>query len=224
MDIEIRLRRRVLNGEDIRELNDRVLSCMSGVDNLWIKGKSPADAYFDPGTGESASVDVSPCLTNGVEGAISYASRLSGAIADKARSDDVLTLRVDADSIDYAWFSGVVFRSLIDCFRPYRGAVVTDIDLDLDDFEEVCREAQSTGLDVDGRDTIFRINSANYFDDQMCKRAFGYEAKNLVEKLAGSVELVEHYRDGILILTSRYPVIGEESLAIDGMIKARIAT
>jgi hypothetical protein len=219
MQIEARFRRRAVVGEIISELNDEFLSQLSKVKGLWLESKSVEDVFFDAGTGESAASDLSPCLTAGIKGAISYASRLPAAIADKAISDDSIVLKFDDDEVNFEWFCNDVFPEVIKVFLPYRAAIVTDLDQDLDDFEDIVQESQRTGSDIDGRDSVFRIHPANYFDDLMCKRAFGLSANEVVEKLKTSVERAENFETGALLIISSNPLVGEQLFSMDSLVR-----
>jgi hypothetical protein len=219
MKIEARFRRRAVVGEIISELNDELLSQLSKINGLWLESKSVEDAYFDAGAGESAASDLSSCLTDGIKGAISYASRLPAAIVDKAISDDSIVLKFDNNEVDLEWFCNHVFPEVIKVFLPYRAAIVTDLDQDLDDFENIVQESQRTGSDIDGRDSVFRIQPVNYFDDLMCKRAFGLSANEVVEKLKKSAERAESFEAGALLMISSNPLVGEQLFSMDSIVR-----
>jgi len=224
MELEVRLRRRAASGEDVREINSLLVGCLSKISNFWAEGRLPEDVYFNAGTGESAAADLSPCLCSGIRGAVSYASRVPAAVVDKAHSDDVLTLHVDIDRVDFLWLSRSVFPELVNCFGSYRGGIVTDIDLDLDDFEEACEVAQATGRDIDGRDTVFRIYPVNFFDNEMCRRAFGISAADVASRLRGSLEKVEERNGGVFIYTGAEPPGRDDIITLDNWVKQRLAT
>lgn len=219
MQIEARFRRRAKSGESISELNNSLLKRLSKIKGLWAESKSAEDVYFDAGSGESAASDLSPCLVKDVNGAISYASRLPAAIVDKATSDDSIILKFDSDKIDFHKLCNDVFPEVIEAFSPYRAVIITDLDQDLDDFEDIVQESQSTGKDVDGRDSVFRIHPINYFDDEMCKRAFGIASSEVIEKLELSIERAEKIAGGALLLVSSEPVAGSELASIDSLVR-----
>jgi len=209
MDIEARFRRRVQAEENAKYLNNSLIFSLSKIIGFWKHDKSMKDVTFDLGDGESIAVDLSSCLENGIKAAISYASRLPGSIVDKAISDDFMTIQLDLEYVNYEGFCENIFPIIVREFQPYRAAVVTDLDLDLDDFEEIIEEAQRTGLDVDGRDTVFRFYPMNYFDNKLCKKAFGCEAQDLVSILSNYVAKIEVFTSGLLVKTSDTPVVGE---------------
>jgi hypothetical protein len=222
MQIEARFRRRTKAGEQIQELHHRLLKRLAEVNGFWAQGKSTADADFDQGVGESASVDLSPCLLKGMKGAISYASRLPASVVDKATSDDVMTLWLDAEEMDVSEFCRAVFPALIEVFEPYRAAVVTDIDVDLDDFEDICKSSQDTGRDVDGRDGVYRFWPANYFDHDLCLRAFGIDERELVKRVTEACEVAKLFENGAFILITDEILIGDELNALNEQVKRKL--
>lgn len=224
MQIEARFRRRAGATENVGDLNDKVLRSLSGIGGLWKDGGALSDIYFDAGDGESAAADISPCLEFGIRGAISYASRLPKAIADSARSDDSLTFQLDTTAVNFESFCRDIFPEIVKIFGAYRAAVVTDLNLDLDDFEDIVKEAQRTGKDVDGRDTVFRIYPVNYFDNTMCVRAFGISASEVVARLAGKIELADGLQSGALLMINKEPVTGDRLIAMDSEIRQKLLT
>jgi hypothetical protein len=218
MDIEARFRRRARLGEDAGKLNDTLMLSLSKLDGFWKKDYLIDGIVCDYGKGESISVDLSPCLEPGIKASISYASRLSGSIVDKAISDDFLTVQLDLNNANYEEFCNNIFPIVIKVFEPYRAAVITDLDLDLDDYEEIVEEAQRTGLDVDGRDTVYRFYPVNFFDDTLCGRAFGFDSQELINRLSIFIKEKEKYPSGALITIANDPLNGEDLLALNNSI------
>lgn len=206
MQVEARFRRRAVASESVSVLNSRVTDQLSAIGGLWSVGCS--GVRFDKGVGESAATDLSPCLTHGITGQVSYASRLPAAITDKAISDDFITLRFDTNRVDFHLFCRDIFTEVIRVFRPYRAGVVSDLDLDLDDFEEVASKARRTGLDVDGRDSVYRLYPINYFDKIMCERAFGMSPEQVSRAFNGLVLSSVTFAEGLILVISNEPSSG----------------
>lgn len=219
MQIEARFRRRAVANENVAELNRELLDHLLEIRSMWVEWALVENFYFNPGEGESAATDLSQFLISGMNGAISYSSRLVGAIKDKAVSDDTLTLEFESDDIDYHWFRKEIFPKLVKAFSPYRATIITDLDQDLDDFEDIVDEAYKTEKDVDGRDTVYRLNSVNYFDDLMCVRAFGVSSDEMIEKLSNSVEQVEKIGTGVLLIVTNKLVEGNDLVALDEAVR-----
>jgi hypothetical protein len=192
------------------------------IEGVWREGAPITKAVFDAGFGESAALDLTSCLKPGIAGAVTFASRLSAAVVDKALADDVLVLRLDVASVDLRLFSLQNFAELVEIFRPYRAVIVTDVDLDLDDFEHISQEAQRTAKDIDGRDTVYRFHAVNYFDETLCRRAFGMSASTVVSKLENRIERAEEISVGALLVLASGLVQRDELIALDRAAKAAL--
>ena len=221
MKIEAGFRRRPKVNEEIPVLNRVVLDHLSTIEGLWSKGKSTEDAYFNPGGGDSASTNLSPCLNTGITGGILYAPRYAVEI-DQAMYDDSIILEFDSDKIDFYLLAYNIFPEIVKFFSPYRAAIVTDIDQELDDFEEIVQLSQNTDKSADGRDNVFRLKPVNYFDDLMCTRAFGLTADVMIGRLKESVEHVEKISDGILLIIKSEIVTGKDIIQMDQEVRCHL--
>jgi len=215
MNVEARFRSRVTQGSSIEVLNSKLLDSLSKIDGLWSPGRQPSEVYFEHSKNSGGATDLTDALVKDVRGAISYADR-SYARIDKALADDVLTLQIDLEQVDYARLALSVFPALVEACAPYRAAIVTDLNMDMDDFEEIVSQTQNlrpgTELDIDGRDTVFRIQTKNFFDELLCKRAFGVAPAEVARKLKGKVASVEEMRGGVVITLADSPLQGEQLL------------
>ena len=220
--VELRLRRRANVGEQASTLHRRLIAAISEIEGLWADDGVSGAAHFSPGLGESAATDLSPCLRSGLKGAISFASRAPAAIVDRATSDDVLTLFCNTELVEFNWLAHNAYRRLKNAFQPKRRADVCDAGLDLDDFELICAEAQESGRDVDGRDTVFRIHPISFFDAMLCQRAFGRTPRELVKLLSRESFDVEPHADGLLIKGASSPSTAKELQEFDRRARAAI--
>ena len=210
--IEARFRYRANSSESAEERHELVVKKLSEIDWLW--ASNPVGVTLSS-SGESASCSLSPFLKKGVRGGISYAARFIGGASDKAIFDDVLTLEIDESSIHYADFAGRIFERIVDAFNAYRASTILDLDLDLDDYEAIVEEAQESGKDVDGRDTVFRIHTVNFFDSELCSRAFGLEPEDVFSRLNGEIERVSVQGKGVLVIATTDLVDAENLIAIN---------
>lgn len=201
--IQARFRFRAHGGLEVEDRHADVIGSLRTIAWLWDRPPAPAPADVPlSSNGESASCSLNPYLKSDIKGAISYAARYSGGMPDKAMFDDVLTLQLEEDANHYSQFSGLIFGEVVKAFSAYRAAVLLDLDLDMEDFEKIVELAQSTGKDVDGRDSIYRFNPVSYFDDQLCRRAFGFGAEEVVARLSGQVERASIQDGGALVVTT----------------------
>ena len=73
-----------------------------------------------------------------------------------------------------------VFPQYIKAFGAYRAAL-HDWSVTRSDWPMVVAACEATKKDVNGRDGVFRINAANYFDRELCSRAFGKSPKEILD-------------------------------------------
>lgn len=208
--IEARFRRRA-GSEDVQTLHASIQACLLSISWMW---KTPRVNLALESNGESAACDLSSCLREGVSGSISYSARFPGAMRDKATFDDVLTLQIDEDVVEYGTFVNKIFCEMVSCFNAYRAAIVLDLDLDLDDYDVIVKQSQLSGKDVDGRDSVFRINPVNFFDGELCIRAFGQTADQIANALRDGVERVTLQSGGLLLIVTSELVDRENLRAV----------
>ena len=223
MKVSVNIRRRAAADEDVRKLNSIIIARLSKIDGIFRGDDVQLQAVFDPGKGESAGIYLSPFLVEGIRGGVSYASRIPGAVKDHGTSDDFIYLELDLESLNYNWFVTVVFPAIVEVFGAYRSTVVTDLDQRDDDFNKIVELCRLEKKDLKSRDGVFRIQSVNYFDDILCRRAFGIGCKEAAARLEGHVYVVREIGDGVFFITSDKPVVGPETLIIDEKIKRLLA-
>ncbi|PQO45088.1 hypothetical protein C5Y93_16270 [Blastopirellula marina] len=214
-------RHRALESEAIGERHALVLDRLRAMPWLW--KKDPLGVKLDT-NGESAGCDLTPFLREGVAGALSYSARYPGRMEDMAMFDDFLLFEIEETAICYEELCLEVFPPLAIRFGSYRASIVNDIDLALDDFEQVCELTQRQGIDIDGRDTVFRFDPVSYFDQELCRRAFQLEVDQVVARLQGNVQHVARLDDGVFIVATSAVVDRPEIEAIHHTISGLLMT
>lgn len=167
------------------------------------------------------SVSLDKLLPVGVKGRISYALRDQKYLEDDAQFDDTLFIEFAASKVDYSDLLKVVFPRYIKAFGSYRSAL-HDWSVTRSDWPLVVEACEATKKDVNGRDGVFRINAANYFDKELCFRAFGKGPRELVDLISGYVEEVREFEDGILIVISYNPLSVDELLSAGERLKSLV--
>lgn len=208
--IEVRFRRRATVDERVSDVFADLVSRLRTIDYL-AASPSMEVPVLDLGTGESAAANLTSLLGTGFSGAVSFASRLPKAICDRAISDDVLVLRIPRDQADFRLLALEVFPTVIEAFQPYRAFAITDMEQDLDDFEAICEEAQRTGRDVDGRDSVFKIQPIDFFDEELCRRSFGKSAQGVAQCMSGNVVSAQTISNGVMVTLTPSPLADREA-------------
>lgn len=220
MIARVRFRHRALPAETVLDRHTRLSARMSLFPAPWgLRGIVPLDV------GETgASADLTPMLGTGVAGAIHYIARVPALLEDRACADDVLVLEFDKNSGRLLGFVETIFLSYVDCFDAYRAALILDDDLDLQDADRIADLQERSSADVDGRDSVFRFWSANYFDRQLCVRAFGVEPQEVAARVGAMVDRVDVTGSGVLIVARRGGVSRVELEAINSRLHGALVT
>jgi hypothetical protein len=193
--------------EPIREKHSRFLAQLAGLGAPW----SLVDTIELPDIEDELVVSVSldKLLPSGVKGRISYALRNQHYLEDDAQFDDTLFIEFAGGKVDCPDLIKRVFPQYIKAFGAYRAAL-HDWRVTRSDWPMVVAACEATKKDVNGRDGVFRINAANYFDRELCSRAFGKSPKQIVDCLSNHVESVSEFDDGVLIVVRYSPMSANE--------------
>lgn len=141
---------------------------------------------------------------------------------DQAMWDD--SLRVDFNinhkAVDYGYLVREVFPVYITAMDAYYG-VLEEINIMVQDasFQD-STGAWATRPDyIDPRKGVRRIWPANYWDRELCRRAFGLSPEAIMQRLTGKVAEARMLNDGVLVIYSYERVPDEKIVAIDGEIR-----
>lgn len=219
--IEAMFRHRALESEAIDERHALILDRLRAMSWLW--KEDPLGVKLET-EGESAGCDLTPFLREGIAGALRYSARYPGRMEDMAMFDDFLLFEIEETKIRYEEFCLDIFPEIAILFGAYRASIVNDIDMALDEFEQVCELTQQQGIDIDGRDTVFRFDPVSYFDRELCRRAFQLEVDQVVSCLQGKVQHVARLDDGVFIVATSEVVDRPEIEAIHNTISGLLMT
>lgn len=220
--IEARFRRRAHAREEAGKLLDGVLDVIDRFSYLWRQPGARQSVELDRGTGESAACDLTPWLVPDVQGALGFASRMSGAIDDDASCDDTLILRFVADEYDFPLFVDEVFPELVKGFSCYRASLVTDTKIAIEDYAELINDASKTDREKDHRFVVSRFYPVDYFDELLCKRAFGLSAKALVKRLKPICERAELIDSGAFLIFTYEILTGDDLRSLDTKARSQL--
>lgn len=225
MFVDFMIRRRAVLHEVIPEFNAKIVQRFAAISKFWGNDKTSVDAPIDY-NGEGAALDLRKALQPGLSGQASYVPRFEGYLSsDVARSDDFLAIRLNTNKADYPNFCSTTLPLLIEIFGAYRAAVETDNAVALADFEITRMQSQTTGRNIDGRDSVHRIWPVCFFDDLLCRRAFGVGAAEVVARAAPACVRAELLCGGAFLLVTTELVVGQPALdALNARVMARLDT
>ena len=222
MYVDFMLRRRAVLDESSPELNARLVEQFVAIPSFWDISKTADDTPFEF-TGEAASLDLGTALISGLAGQITYRPRFAGYLSrDIAQSDDFIWLRLDTEKANYAQFCSATLPQLIEVFGSYRAVAETDKAVRRRDNELIRSQWRADGPDLDGRDSVYRIWPVCFFDDLLCRRAFGIGAEEVAARAAPECERAEVLHGGAFLLVTSEVVVGPALDALNARVMARL--
>ena len=156
--------------------------------------------------------------SRGLKSYIQYPLRSEKYLKDKAQYDDIVIIEFRDKNKDLSSFVKDIFPCYVKSFDCYRASIISR-DLSANDWPVIVEQCNSTGNDVDGRDSVYRINEINFFDKELCKRAFRLTPEEVVKKLKGKVESVDLFDGGVILVYSSTLLPIEELEEIDAKVK-----
>lgn len=147
---------------------------------------------------------------------------------DKAWLDDFLEyiFKNNNKHLDYRAILRVHFPQVIQAFKSYRanvafGVYATKYSGGINDENPIYRRLLADpAIDVDGRNNIFTLEPAMYWDALLCKRALGYDRDEVIRRLEGKVPMVMPLMDGVYTVFNDDPDLSYEAfIAINDTFK-----
>ena len=138
-----------------------------------------------------------------------YRIRDARYIDDDKTSDD--TFSFDIKKLSREEYRDVLrrqFPELIDAVRGYRA--IAYLDIHSSEYSRLHERqwrniAEQTGADVNGRNNIFTLNVAQFWDAKLCLLALGYGPDEVVRRLTDKVPLVKPLMDGVYVVFNDNP-------------------
>jgi hypothetical protein len=152
----------------------------------------------------------------------------SYAYEDRAAFDDRMVMAADNSGLfeNYAEILHRRFPAVIEAYGSYRAVMFyglhgTRYGGGWQRDNPVYRQLSADpAIDVDGRNNIFTLEPAMYWDAQLCRRALGYDRDEVIRRLRGEVPLVMPLMDGVYTVFNDAHDLGyEEFLAMNDRFK-----
>jgi hypothetical protein len=149
-------------------------------------------------------------------------------LRDWSSSDEILSIGFNASdpAISYTVTLRDQFPKLIEAYRSYRA--VAYFDLYGDEYTGGLKNSNPTynrlradkSINVNGRNNIFTLEPAMYWDALLCQRALGYDRDEVIRRLQGKVPLVMPLMDGVYTIFNDDPELSyEEFVAFNDQLK-----
>jgi hypothetical protein len=220
---ELELRHRAAVNESIRDRHHKFMQAMARYAPPWGLKGLPIPPARDVAPGDLVAVVTLRGLTaNDKWSYLKHTFRSERYLRDTAQFDDIAIIhfKIGAAAHRLRELFDEVLPAYVEAFDCYK-ATICDPDIRLGDWDRVVQLSNSSGKDVDGRDGVYRIHPANYFDSELCGRAFGLAPEKIIERLQGKVEKVSAFRDGLLLVCdSSIPLSRDEYERMDAGTKS----
>ncbi|MFN8551882.1 MAG: hypothetical protein U0103_10365 [Candidatus Obscuribacterales bacterium] len=227
-EVSICVYRRAEQGAPIEQVHSKFISNLKKSSDLIFKD---IDWPATPECGDSliASYGFNHPRIDGVSFSGHYIFRgESHLYDDKASYDDFFSVRLEFPIAEIAYSSLLLetLPELICAFEAYRAIVTIDTyDVKLvglsSNRDPVYSEILKTGRDMNGRDNIFTLRPAQYWDETLCKKALGYGPEEVISRLKSSAPKVEKLSNGVfLVLSTDLELTLEQYLDMNRTFKA----
>lgn len=143
---------------------------------------------------------------------------------DHAAKDDAMSLHIERlNHSEYGQILSTYFPQLVVAFDAYRAAAYFKeyIVLYYQTYSETLERLRARReINVNGRNNIFTLNPAHYWDSELCQRALGYGRDEVINRLTGKVPLVQPLMDGVYVVFNDNPDLSfEEFCAYNDRLK-----
>jgi hypothetical protein len=226
-EIDLNMYRRTAHTDSVTALHSEIMRNLQEIGPPFglagMTAPSVPDFGADVVTGYSIKYSIPGIHAEGV-----YKYRKDGYNVDHAAFDDALFIqfKVPNKRLDYHSILHVHFPTLVSAFGAYRAFVGYG-------FHALyyCGGAERTNptynrlladksINVDGRNNIFTLEPAIYWDALLCKRALGYDRDEVIRRLNGQVAKVMPLMDGVYTVFNDDPNLSyEEFVAINNRFK-----
>ena len=204
--VTIELRYRAQADELISARHARLMERLFRLPQPWGLSGSEGVPLPDIGDGLEVQVDLRHWLATALQGYVAYVFRSRAYLRDESEFDDRMVLGFDIAKQDYHQLVYDAFPAYAGAFEAYRGTIVLDEGLAIDDWERAADVGRSSGKDLDGRDGVFRIGPVNFLDRELCRRAFGLTPQEIVGRLADRVEHVSLVANAVFLVVDSAPL------------------
>jgi hypothetical protein len=121
---------------------------------------------------------------------------------DKASRNDTFLVDLRLNDVNVESLASMAVPAITRALDAYRVDLLCP-SIVLNDSALLRAVVQASTRDVDGRDTVFRIWQINYWDRELCRRAWNLTSEEVVARLTGSVERASVLHDGAYVVVSK---------------------
>jgi hypothetical protein len=198
MKYYLMLRSRPRAHDSIPEYHDWILSQLSELPPPWSVTRKPWPKAADPGNNYSRTVTLRNFFGKTIVMTTSYfhraAVRDQAAFRDYGSADDYFTFEFNVHKVDYALLLDLALPRFIEVTHAYRAQLMPH--------DYVLHEAGNIGQ-LDFRSAVYNIAPVNFFDRELCERAFRLSPEQLLDQFVGKIAEGRILKDGAYIIATR---------------------
>jgi hypothetical protein len=133
--------------------------------------------------------------SSGYKAMLKYSPRSPSYHRDDAIFDDWVSLEYKSKNLKYNDIVTNGFLQYVETMKTYRASLYRRDSCSVE--PDLRRAWNTTKRDIDGRDGIYTICPANFWDELLCQRSYGKSAEQLAQLLDGKVRHVQLVHGGI---------------------------
>ena len=124
--------------------------------------------------------------------------------------------KVSNREINYSCVINNQVPQVVEAFEPYRTCVYYDSyafkyqGRSFEDNPTYFNLRENKSIDVDGRNNIYTLHPAQFWDAELCERALGYGPDEVVARLQGKVQDVRRLTNGVYLVLNDDPKLTYE--------------
>lgn len=212
---KIELRHRAQSDETISERHGRFLDRIARLGSPWnLSGIGSLPAI---GAELLVSLSFGDLFGPGIKGRLTYVYRSADYLEDNAQYDDSLFIEFKAGDMELDEIVKVL-PVYVEAFDAYR-ATLHNWNVTRSDWPDLVAACRKTGKDLNGRDGVYCINTINYFDRELCNRAFGSTPEQLVARLEGKLQSVSMIHDGVFMVYDSSEMDARDFQGVDSYVR-----
>lgn len=208
MAFALRVQARPRDDVPVEQLHERLLAALGELAPPWRPERLTTMPVF--GRNDfTAQVSLTRKLGPGLKGFVNY--RMRSGLADDSSDDDFLDAGFNPEKIDLAYVAETVLPRLVTAMGAYRAYVEDEAFYEID-YERT--------LYTNGRRQVTRLRPVDFFDAELCRRAFALTPATVLARVESHVARAALHDTGVWLMASPAPLTVDEAEQVDRTLAA----